>query len=240
MIDAQNFSHIEQVEPGVNVLFYAEHDGDDMILHQVTVPTVGTIDIKVTMPADTFEKLWPEKMRFSDAAANVLKAVAEMRFGPRVGTPLPPVASTYEERLALAQSLTWSLENIEPDEVRAIIERLDRNGYELRRKLKAADATVERFGEMFDGEEGWSLTSSPNGEYVKYDDYNSQASEISRLRNAARKVCEAEQDFRSQMPSDWEGDPLTDAVGDLRKELANDFSGASLVTSVAPAEPSGL
>ncbi len=45
---------------------------------------------------------------------------------------------------------------------------------------------IERFGEMFDGEEGWMLVSCPNGEYVKFEAYASQAAEIARLREASK------------------------------------------------------
>lgn len=48
-----------------------------------------------------------------------------------------------------------------------------------------------------------------------------------RLRELGTKVCETEQEFREQMPSDWEGDPITDAVAYLRAELADDVSGTS-------------
>ncbi|MGE6739755.1 hypothetical protein ACQKGC_05715 [Allorhizobium pseudoryzae] len=48
-----------------------------------------------------------------------------------------------------------------------------------------------------------------------------------RLKEIATKVCEIEQEFREQMPSDWEGDPITDAVADLKKELVDDVSATS-------------
>ncbi len=43
--------------------------------------------------------------------------------------------------------------------------------------------------------------------------------EISQRQKAIDKVLAAEADFRSNMPADWQGDPLSDAVAELRKAL---------------------
>ncbi|KQU96825.1 hypothetical protein ASD00_18440 [Ensifer sp. Root31] len=44
-----------------------------------------------------------------------------------------PVASTHEERIALATALTWDINIITPEDVREILARLAGLGFELRR-----------------------------------------------------------------------------------------------------------
>lgn len=83
MITSDNFCHIEQVAEGVKVLFWVEFDGDDAIIHQTMTLEIGTLDLKVTMPSDRLEELWPESIRFSDAAAKVLATAAELGFAIR-------------------------------------------------------------------------------------------------------------------------------------------------------------
>lgn len=79
MITAKNFCRIE-VQDEVQILFYTEYDGDDVILHQVVNASVGTIDMKVKLPAETWEERWPEKVTFEDAAKKVISVVKEMGF----------------------------------------------------------------------------------------------------------------------------------------------------------------
>ncbi|WP_137136641.1 hypothetical protein [Rhizobium sp. FKY42] len=135
MINALNFCHIEKIRPGINVLFYAEHDGDQIVMHQVTMADAGSVDQKISMPAEQFEKLWPDQITFPRAAEYLLSVLEEMGLKPLVGElePALPVGSTHEERVALALALTWSLENIEVEEVKGIMERLAADGYEIRR-----------------------------------------------------------------------------------------------------------
>ena len=83
MISSDNFCHIEQVTEGVKVLFWVEFDGDDAVIHQVMTLEIGTLDLKVTMPSDRLEELWPESIHFSDAAAKVLATAAELGFAIR-------------------------------------------------------------------------------------------------------------------------------------------------------------
>jgi hypothetical protein len=78
MIDTDNFCHIEQAADGVKVLFWVEHDGDDAILHQVANLDIGTFDLKLKMRAERLEALWPDDIRFGEAAAQVLKSAADM------------------------------------------------------------------------------------------------------------------------------------------------------------------
>ncbi len=61
--------------------------------------------------------------------------------------------TTHEERIALAQALTWDIANITPDEVRKIISRLEGLGFELRRSggwrpISEADASVAYFHDL--------------------------------------------------------------------------------------------
>lgn len=83
MISSENFCHIEQVAEGVKVLFWVEFDGDDAVIHQIMTLEIDTFDLKVTMPSDRLEALWPESIRFSDAAAKVLATAAELGFAIR-------------------------------------------------------------------------------------------------------------------------------------------------------------
>ena len=80
MITSDNFCHIEQAADGAKVLFWVEFDGDEAILHQVMTLEIGTFDLTVTMPSDRLEALWPESIRFSDAAAKVLSTAKELGF----------------------------------------------------------------------------------------------------------------------------------------------------------------
>lgn len=80
MITSNNFCHIEQAGEDVKVLFWVEFDGDEAILHQVMTLEIGTLDLKITMPSDRLEDLWPESIRFSDAAAKVLATAEELGF----------------------------------------------------------------------------------------------------------------------------------------------------------------
>ncbi|MFC6444590.1 hypothetical protein [Shinella zoogloeoides] len=86
MITSDNFCHIEQVADGVKVLFWVEFDGDDAIVHQIVSLEIGTLDIKVTMPSDRVETLWPDSFRFSEAAAKVLSTAEGLGFARRVAT----------------------------------------------------------------------------------------------------------------------------------------------------------
>jgi hypothetical protein len=43
--------------------------------------------------------------------------------------------------------------------------------------------------------------------------------DVMRLAHAAIEVVRANKEFRDQMPRDWEGDPLQDAVEALQKAL---------------------
>nr|WMC99316.1 hypothetical protein RAR13_11725 [Aminobacter aminovorans] len=69
-INERNFCHIEEMPDGRRVVFYIEHECDDMILHQVTLCDMGTIDLKLTMPADKWEAHWPPN--FTSAASRLL------------------------------------------------------------------------------------------------------------------------------------------------------------------------
>lgn len=60
------------------MLFYLEHDGDDMILHQVAICSIGTADIKLSMPAEKWDAIWPDSFRFDEAAAHVFNTIAEL------------------------------------------------------------------------------------------------------------------------------------------------------------------
>lgn len=62
-------------------------------------------------------------------ATNVVDAALSSRFA-EAGKP---VASTHEERIALATALTWDINIITPDDVREILARLAGLGFELRR-----------------------------------------------------------------------------------------------------------
>lgn len=84
MITSDNFCHIEQVADGVKVLFWVEFDGDEAIIHQIVSLEIGTLDIKVTMPSDRVDTLWPDSIRFSEAAAKVLSTAEGLGFTPRV------------------------------------------------------------------------------------------------------------------------------------------------------------
>ncbi|WP_337183833.1 hypothetical protein [Shinella sp.] len=78
MIDTDNFCHIEQAGDGVKVLFWVEHDGDEAILHQVANLDIGIFDLKLKMPAERLEAMWPDDVQFAEAAAHVLKTAADM------------------------------------------------------------------------------------------------------------------------------------------------------------------
>jgi hypothetical protein len=72
------------------------------------------------------------------------------RVSPRRDAP-EPVASTHEERIALAQALTWDINNISPDEVLEIIDRLAGQGFELRRiSASPPDGELVRMREALD------------------------------------------------------------------------------------------
>ncbi|MFQ6161443.1 Lar family restriction alleviation protein [Sinorhizobium meliloti] len=45
--------------------------------------------------------------------------------------------------------------------------------------------------------------------------------ELVRMREAIDKVLAAEEEFRDIMPADWKGDPLSDAVSELRAALSS-------------------
>lgn len=77
-ITSKNFCHIEEVEGGIKVLFYVEYDGDDAIMHQVVSCDVGTVDFKISMKSESWEKYWPDEVRFADAAARAVETVREM------------------------------------------------------------------------------------------------------------------------------------------------------------------
>ncbi|MER8946109.1 hypothetical protein [Mesorhizobium sp. M0959] len=77
-ITARNFCHVEEMEGGAKVLFYVEHDGDNIILHQVTAANIGTVDIELSMPAEQWEAVWPDKVRFAYAAAQVVTSIREL------------------------------------------------------------------------------------------------------------------------------------------------------------------
>lgn len=79
-INEQNFCHIEVMPDGRKVVFYIEHDYDDMILHQVTLCDVGTIDLKLTMPADKWEAHWPPN--FTSSAMHLLQEMQKMGLLP--------------------------------------------------------------------------------------------------------------------------------------------------------------
>lgn len=81
MITAQNFARIETDDQGRQVLFWVEHDGEDCNLHQILEANVGTVDIKVTLPADKMDKLWPDKVHFDTAVEQMRKTVYDMGLG---------------------------------------------------------------------------------------------------------------------------------------------------------------
>ncbi|MCO5082668.1 MAG: hypothetical protein M9955_13555 [Rhizobiaceae bacterium] len=76
IINETNFCHIEQLPDGRRILFYAEHDGDNIVIHQVTHCALGTVDIKVEGGADWIEAAWPPD--FSARAADVVKSLQQM------------------------------------------------------------------------------------------------------------------------------------------------------------------
>lgn len=78
MITSKNFAHIELVENGIQVLFYVEHSGDETIIHQVVAADEADVDMKLTIPGDKVDELWPDAVRFADAAAKLVASVREM------------------------------------------------------------------------------------------------------------------------------------------------------------------
>lgn len=62
------------------------------------------------------------------AATHKLSAALSVPIDPKA-----EVGSTHEERVALAEALTWDINNISPDDVREILTRLAGLGFELRR-----------------------------------------------------------------------------------------------------------
>lgn len=78
MITARNFCHIEIVDDRIAVLFYIEHDGDNIILHQVAKADEATLDLSLSAPADQWDNLWPDKIRFANAAKTVIAEAANL------------------------------------------------------------------------------------------------------------------------------------------------------------------
>lgn len=77
MLTVKNFCHIEELQDGSKILFYAEHDGEDIVLHQVTHVNVGTFDLKITFPEEfDFDKHW-ETFNFIKAADTIVKTINE-------------------------------------------------------------------------------------------------------------------------------------------------------------------
>jgi len=77
-ITPQNFCRVHEAEDGTKVLFYLEHDGDDIVLHQVAICSIGTADIRLSMPAEKWDAIWPDNFSFDEAAAHVFKTIAEL------------------------------------------------------------------------------------------------------------------------------------------------------------------
>ncbi|MCO5083099.1 MAG: hypothetical protein M9955_15770 [Rhizobiaceae bacterium] len=83
-INETNFCHIEQLPDGRRILFYAEHAGDDIIIHQVTHCALGTVDIKIEGNADRIEAAWPPD--YPARAAGVLDSLQEMGLVQKIET----------------------------------------------------------------------------------------------------------------------------------------------------------
>ena len=76
-VTAENFCRIEEVD-GIKVLFYAEHEGNNIALHQIVSADEGTVDVKLTFPGGLFERMWPEDFRFQNAALKVVEQARSM------------------------------------------------------------------------------------------------------------------------------------------------------------------
>ncbi|QXZ79616.1 hypothetical protein [Rhizobium sp. L51/94] len=137
MINAGNFCHIETVADGVKVLFFVEYDGDNAIIHQLTTLEIGTFDLKLTMPLERVEDLWPADIKFADAAANVIRTAKEMGFDVRPGSTPAPNKFDFQSRVAIAHG---PLFDGDPTDVP---ERRDRNFEESCETAQAFDMTLD-------------------------------------------------------------------------------------------------
>jgi len=70
-INSSNFCRIETVEGSIQVLFWCEFEGDEIKIHQVTTPSIGTVDVTLRGPAEKMEIIWTGD-GFPDAAKKVV------------------------------------------------------------------------------------------------------------------------------------------------------------------------